>query len=70
MLENASQNGSQKQWKINEKADLGTPATTEPHFGIPGTKIYQNVKNMWMQNLFRKEKQTMLSENVSVSKFL
>ena len=39
IFENAPLNGPLDHVKINEKPDLGTPATTEPHFGIPGKAL-------------------------------
>ena len=50
MFENASPNGSQNRFKIDEKTHLGTPGTAEAHCGVPrkalevppGTKAHKN----------------------------
>ena len=56
IFENASQNGSLNRYKIDEKTDLGTPATTEPHFGIPGKALgvppHENVPKS-TENMFQ-----------------
>jgi len=56
MFENASQNGSQNRLQIDEKTDLGTPATTEPYFGIHGKALgyprHENVPKS-TENMFQ-----------------